>query len=397
MRVHLPAPDHGHMDAAPAPYTIRIDGHLGALVLSAFPAMTSRRHGTHTLLTGLLDRSALYGVLAEIDALGLDLLEVCRLAPEHESPESGDSSSPWRRLAWPDMMSTFALGRMWVRRSGYGAMQLAGPYAFGPPPDWGSAIGVLRAALAAGVDHIDTAEYYGPGIVNDLIRDALYPYPDGLAIVSKVAVRRDDSGAVLPFDDPDQLRAGIEENLRRLRVGQLAAVNLRLPGDGRVDARFDDQLAAMVAARDEGLIAGVGLSNVSLEQLRHAVAGTEIVCVQNMFHLADRSGTPVLEECLSRGIAFVPFCPLGWPRGQDNPVLTSPVVIQTAARLGCTPAQVALQWLLRLAPNMLLIPGTGSVAHLRENLAAEGVALDDEAVRQLDAVAPWPADPSRAV
>jgi aryl-alcohol dehydrogenase-like predicted oxidoreductase len=385
------------MDAAPAPYTIRINGHLGALVLSAFPAMTSRRHGTHTVLTGLLDRSALYGVLAEIDALGLDLLEVCRLAPERESPESGERRSPWRRLASGDMMSAFALGRMWVRRSGYGAMQLTGPNAFGPPPDWGSAIGVLRAALDAGVDHIDTAEYYGPGVVNDLIRDALYPYPDGLAIVSKVAVRRDDSGAVLPFDDPDQLRAGIEENLRRLRVSQLAAVNLRLPGDGSVDARFDDQLAAMVAARDEGLIAGVGLSNVSLEQLRHAVAGTEIVCVQNMFHLADRSGTPVLEECLSRGIAFVPFCPLGWPRGQDNPVLTSPVVIQTAARLGCTPAQVALQWLLRLAPNVLLIPGTGSVAHLRENLAAEGVALDDEGLRQLDAVARWPVDPSRAV
>jgi diketogulonate reductase-like aldo/keto reductase len=210
-------------------------------------------------------------------------------------------------------------------------------------------------------------------------------------------VRRDDDGAVLPFDDPDQLREGIEDNLRSLRVGQLAAVNLRLPGDERADARFDDQLAAMVTARDEGLIAGVGLSNVSLEQLRHAVAGTDIVCVQNLFHLADRRGTPVLEECLSRGIAFVPFCPLGWPRGQDNPVLTSPVVIQTAARLGITPAQVALQWLLQLAPSVLLIPGTGSVAHLRENLAAEGVTLDDEALRQLDAVAPWPDDPSRAV
>ena len=361
---------------------IRINGHLGGMVLSAFPAMTPRRHGTGTVLTGLLDRSALYGVLAEIDALGLDLLEVRRLTiPDH------------REIS----VSTFALGHIQVRRSGYGAMQLAGPYVYGPPPDWASAIGVLRAALAAGVDHIDTAEYYGPGVVNDLIRDALYPYPDGLAIVSKVAVRRDDSGAVLPFDDPDQLRAGIEENLRRLRVGQLAAVNLRLPGDGRVDARFDDQLAAMVAARDEGLIAGVGLSNVSLEQLRHAVAGTEIVCVQNMFHLADRRGTPVLEECLSRGIAFVPFCPLGWPRGTDNPVLTSPVVIQTAARLGCTPAQVALQWLLCLAPNVLLIPGTGSVAHLRENLAAEGVTLDDAALRQLDAVAQWPDEQFRAV
>ena len=265
-------------------------------------------------------------------------------------------------------------------------MQLAGPYAFGPPPDRASAIGVLRAAVAAGVDHIDTAQYYGPGVVNDLIREAIYTYPDGLAIVSKVAVRRDDSGAVLPFDDPDQLRDGIEDNLRSLRVGQLAAVNLRLPGDGRVDARFDDQLAAMVAARDDGLIAGIGLSNISLEQLRHAVAGTDIACVQNMFHLADRSAAPLLEECLIRGIAFVPFCPLGWPRGQENPVLTSPVVAQTAARLSATPAQVALQWLLQLAPNVLLIPGTGSVAHLRENLAAEGVTLDDEALRDLDRV-----------
>ena len=285
------------------------------------------------------------------------------------------------------MMSTFALGPMRVRRSGYGAMQLAGPFAFGTPPDRASAIGVLRAAVASGVDHIDTAQYYGPGVVNDLIRDALYPYPGALAIVSKVAVRPDDSGGVLPFDDPGQLRDGIEDNLRSLRLGQLAAVNLRLPGDGRVDARFDDQLAAMVAARDEGLIAGVGLSNVSLEQLRHAAAGTNIVCVQNLFHLADRRGAPVLQECLSRGIAFVPFCPLGWPRGADNPVLTSPVVNRTAARLGIIPAQVALQWLLQLAPNVLLIPGTGSVAHLRENLAAEGVTLDGQARRELDGVA----------
>src|SRR3984885_3918611 len=159
-------------------------------------------------------------------------------------------------------MSTFALGPRQVRRSGYGAMQLAGPWAVSAPPDRASAIGVLRAAVAAGVDHLDTAQYYGPGVVNDLIREALYPYPDGLAIVSKVAVRRDHSGAVLPFDDPDQLREGIEDNLRSLRVDQLAAVNLRLPGDGRVDARFDDQLAAMGAGRDEGVIAGGGLRNI---------------------------------------------------------------------------------------------------------------------------------------
>jgi pyridoxine 4-dehydrogenase len=284
------------------------------------------------------------------------------------------------------MMSAFPLGQLQVRRSGYGAMQLAGPFATGTPPDRPSAIGVLRAAIAAGVDHIDTAQYYGPGAVNDLIRDALYPYPDGLAVVSKVAVGGGDRGAVLPSGDPDRLRAGIEDNLRSLRIGQLAAVNLRLPGDGRVDARFDDQLAVLVAARDEGLIGGAGLSNVSLGQLRHAVAGTGIVCVQNLFHLADRRDTPVLQECLGRGIAYVPFCPLGWPRGQDNPVLTSPVVSQVAARLGITPAQVALQWLLQLAPNVLLIPGTGSVAHLRENLAAEDVTLDEQALRQLDRV-----------
>jgi aryl-alcohol dehydrogenase-like predicted oxidoreductase len=265
-------------------------------------------------------------------------------------------------------------------------MQLAGPFAFGPPPDRAAAIGVLRAAIAAGVDHIDTAEYYGPGTVNDLIREALYPYPGGLSIVSKVAVRRDQSGAVLPFDEPDQLRQGIVDNLRTLRVARLAAVNLRLPGDGRIGARFDDQLAAMVAARDDGLIAGIGLSNVSLGQLQHAVSHTEIVCVQNMFHLADRSSAPLLAECRARGIAFVPFCPLGWPRGADNPVLTSPVVAGVAARLGVTPAQAALAWLLQLAPNVLLIPGTGTVAHLRENLAAEDVVLDGEALRALDGI-----------
>ena len=280
----------------------------------------------------------------------------------------------------PGPMSTFPLGPRRVRRSGYGAMQLAGPWAVNAPPDRASAIGVLRAAVAAGIDHIDTAQYYGPDVVNDLIREALYPYPRQLAIVSKVGVFRDAGHAAR------QLREGIEDNLRSLRVDQLAAVNLRLPSPGRADARFDEQLAAMVQARDEGLIAGVGLSNVSLEQLRHAADGTEIVCVQNLFHLADRGSTPVLAECTRRGIAFVPFCPLGLPRGAANPVLTSPVVIQTAARLGVTPPQVALRWLLQLAPNVLLIPGTGSTGHLLENLAAEYVALDDKALRDLAGV-----------
>jgi len=263
-------------------------------------------------------------------------------------------------------------------------MQLDGPFAAGPPPDHAAAVVVLRAAVAAGVDHIDTAEYYGA--VNDLIREALSPYPEELAIVSKVAVSGGGPGAGHPSGEAGLLRAGIEDNLRSLRAGRLAAVNLRLSGDGRVDARFDDQLAAMVAARDEGLIAGIGLSNVSLGQLRHAAAGTDIVCVQNLFHLADRGSGPVLQECLSRGIAFVPFCPLGWPRGDANPVLRNPVVNQTAARLGVTAAQVALLWLLRLAPNVLLIPGTVSPAHLRDNLAAEDVTLDAQAAGDLDGI-----------
>ena len=282
--------------------------------------------------------------------------------------------------------STFPLGDRQVHRTGYGAMQLAGPNVFGAPEDPVAAIALLRAAVAAGVDHIDTAQYYGPDVVNELIRDALHPYPAGLSIVSKVAARRDQVGRVLPYDDPDQLRAGIEENLRSLKVDQLAAVNLRLLGGGRVDARFDDQLAAMVKARDDGLIAGVGLSNVTLEQLRHALAGTEIVCVQNLFHLADRSDTPTLDECVRRGIAYVPFCPLGLPRGEQNPVLTHPVVIAIATRLGISPARVALCWLLHVAPNVLLIPGTASLAHLRDNLAADDAALDEQAIRDLDIV-----------
>ena len=235
------------------------------------------------------------------------------------------------------------------RSGGPGTARCNSPaLAFGTPPDRASAIRVLQAAVAAGVDHIDTAQYYGPDVVNDLIREALYPYPDGLAIVSKVAVRRDASGAVLPFDDPDQLRTGIEDNLRSLRLGQLAVVNLRLLGDGRVDARFDDQLAAMVAARDEGLIAGIGLSNISLEQLQHAPAGTDIACVQNMFHLADRRGARYspMPPPGNRVRAVLPALLASWP---GQPRAQQRCGIQAAARLDVTPAQVALQWLLQLA------------------------------------------------
>jgi pyridoxine 4-dehydrogenase len=276
----------------------------------------------------------------------------------------------------------YALGDFSVCRIGLGAMQLPGPGVWGPPRDRGEALRVLRRAVELGVDHIDTAQYYGPDVANELIREALYPYPGNLALVSKVGARRDQAGGWLPYGDPDQLRAGIEDNLRSLGVGQLAAVNLRVTS-GEPDRRFDDQLAAMISAREDGLIGGVGLSNVTLERLRRALERTPIACVQNPLNLADRSSMPVLRECAARGIAFVPFFPLGSAFAPDNPVLGDPAVRATAGRLGATPAQVALAWTLGLAPNVLLIPGTSSVPHLEENLAAAGVTLDEQAQREL--------------
>src|ERR1700760_2217986 len=206
------------------------------------------------------------------------------------------------------------------RRVGCGAMQLAGDGGYGPPRDRDEALAVLRAPLDAGVDHIDTAQYYGPGVVNSLIHEALFPYPDGLALVSKVAARRDDSGRVIPYDDPDQLRAGVEENLATLGVEQLTAVNLRVLDNAVPDQRFVEQLGTLVEARDEGLIAGVGVSNVSHRQLLIALEVTDIVCVQNAYNLADRSSEPVLNECSARSVPFVPFCPLGWPKKQHDAI-----------------------------------------------------------------------------
>jgi pyridoxine 4-dehydrogenase len=280
---------------------------------------------------------------------------------------------------------SFTLGRWPVNRLGYGAMQLAGDNVFGPPRDRDEALRVLRAAVDSGINHIDTAQFYGPAVVNELVREALHPYPSDFAIVSKVAARRDDHGAVLPYDEPDQLRAGIEENLTTLGVERLAAVNLRLMDGSSPGMRFDAQLAALVTARDEGLIDGIGLSNISRDHLLRAVAQTEIVCVQNLFNLADQRSRDVLEECRSRDIAFVPFCPLGWPRGVQNAILTSPVLVGLATRLNATTAQLALAWLLDLAPNVLLIPGTGTRAHLAENIHATGVRLDDTARAELAA------------
>lgn len=279
----------------------------------------------------------------------------------------------------------YRLGPVTVSRIGFGAMQLPGPGVFGPPRDRDQAIAVLRRAAELGVDHIDTAQYYGPGVANELIRAALYPYPEGLALVSKVGARRDSSGRVLRFDSPAQLTKGIEDNLRSLAVDHLAAVNLRLMDDARPSQRFDDQLTAMVKARDNGLIGGIGLSNITREHLLHALAITDIACVQNPMNLADRHSLPVLDECEARGIAFVAFFPLGSAFAGGNPVLRSPQVASIAARLGRTPAQIALAWLLSFRPNILLIPGTSSVSHLEENMAVADIELDAAAREALAA------------
>ncbi|MDO3638930.1 oxidoreductase [Mycolicibacterium arseniciresistens] len=278
-------------------------------------------------------------------------------------------------------MTTFHIGSHPVHRVGFGAMQLPGPGVFGPPRDHGAAIAVLRRAVELGVDHIDTAQFYGPNVANELIREALHPYPENLVLVSKVGARRDDQGNWTAAQQPDELRADIEENLRTLGTDRLAAVNLRIhSGDpnavGDVDPElFGRQLDAMIAARDEGLIGGIGLSSISVDHLRFALERTEIVTVQNAYNLVDRTSQPVLDLCVERDIAFVPFFPLGSGFSADNPVLGNPAVKQAAADLGRSPAQVALAWTLAVAPNVLLIPGTSSVAHLEENLAVDDIEL----------------------
>ncbi|MBO3751698.1 oxidoreductase [Streptosporangiaceae bacterium NEAU-GS5] len=283
-----------------------------------------------------------------------------------------------------ELGGSFALGPWRVHRAGYGAMQLAGDGFFGPPRDRDEALRVLRAAVAAGVDHIDTAQYYGPGTVNELIREALHPYPDGLAIVSKVAVRRETDGALRRFDEPHELRQGVEDNLTTLGADRLAAVNLRVMNPSETPGRrFDAQLAALVKAREDGLIDGIGLSNISRSHLLRAVDQTEVVCVQNLFNLADQQSLDVLTECEARNIAFVPYCPLGLPGEQRRRLLADPGLAAAAARLGASPVQVALAWLLDLAPNILLIPGTRARAHLAENLAAADIRFDDTARAEL--------------
>jgi pyridoxine 4-dehydrogenase len=286
-------------------------------------------------------------------------------------------------------MDTFPLGPSPVHRIGFGAMQLPGRRVFGPPADHDAAIAVLRRAVELGVDHIDTAQYYGPDVSNALIREALHPYPENLVLVSKVGAVRDENAGWLPAQSPAMLRAGVEDNLRSLGVEQLGAVNLRrtpdheLP-DGIEPVPFEDQLAEMVALRDEGKIAGVGVSTVTLEQVQQAIEIADIVCVQNAYSVLDRSDAPVLDRCEEAGIAYVPYFPLGSAFPGLPKVTDNEVVVSVAERVGATPAQVGLAWLLAHRDNVLLIPGTSSVAHLEENLAAADIELSDENLAELD-------------
>jgi aryl-alcohol dehydrogenase-like predicted oxidoreductase len=285
-------------------------------------------------------------------------------------------------------MDTYTLGTLSVHRIGFGAMQLPGRGVMGPSRDHDEAITVLRRAVELGVDHIDTAQFYGPDVSNELIREALYPYPETLVLVSKVGAFRDAKGGWLPGQRPDQLRAGVEDNLRTLGVERLGAVNLRItdhpePGADRVP--LEDQLAEMVALRSEGKIAGVGISTANAEQVQQAIDQAGIVCVQNAFSLLDQSDMAVLDLCHARGIAYVPYFPLGSAFPNTPKVTDNPAVRAVAERLGATPAQVGLAWLLAQRDNILLIPGTSRIAHLDENMAVGDLTLSESDIAELEA------------
>ena len=282
-----------------------------------------------------------------------------------------------------DQAGTFTLGGREVRRMGYGAMQLAGPHVFGPPKDRGAALAVLREAVAAGVNHIDTSDFYGPHIVNELIREALAPYHDDLVLVTKVGAVRGDDASWNPAQEPDQLRSAVEDNLRNLGLERMEVVNFRIhPGHhGRGDHSIARSFEAMAAMQQEGLIAHLGISNATASQVKEARAIAPIVCVQNQYNLAHREDDALIDALATDGIAYVPFFPLG-----GFSPLQSSRLDEVAAGLGATPMQVALAWLLRRSPNILLIPGTSSVAHLRENLAAASIDLPEEALAVLNGI-----------
>jgi len=279
---------------------------------------------------------------------------------------------------------SFAFAGRPVRRLGYGAMQLAGPGVFGPPKDRAAAIAVLREAVASGVNHIDTCDYYGPHITNQIIREALHPYPADLLLVTKIGARRGADASWLPALSPAELRSAVHDNLRNLGLDVLEVVNLRLMFDthGPAEGDFEPQLTALAELQREGLVRHIGLSNATSRQVAFGRGMVEIACVQNQYNLAHREDEALVEELAAAGIAYVPFFPLG-----GFSPLQSATLSGVAQRLGATPLQVALAWLLQRAPNILLIPGTSSVAHLRENLAAGQLQLPADAIAQLNGIA----------
>jgi aryl-alcohol dehydrogenase-like predicted oxidoreductase len=278
---------------------------------------------------------------------------------------------------------TFALGRHTVNRMGYGAMQLAGPGVFGPPKDHAAALAVLREAVASGVNHIDTSDFYGPHVTNRLIREALHPYPDELVIVTKVGAVRGADASWNPAQNPAELVAAVHDNLRNLGVDALDVVNLRVMGNVHApsEGSIEPQFAALAELQQRGLIRHLGVSNVTAAQVAEARGIAEVVCVQNHYNLVHREDDALIDALAAQGIAYVPFFPLG-----GFTPLQSDRLADVAARLGATPMQVALAWLLARAPNVLLIPGTSSLAHLRENLAAAALCLDEGAMAELDAI-----------
>ncbi len=288
------------------------------------------------------------------------------------------------------MNTTTSLGGRPVNRMGFGAMQLAGPGVFGPPRDPAAARAVLRRAVELGVDHIDTSQYYGPDVVNDLIRQALHPYPENLKLVTKVGARRDGAGGVLPAQQPDELRQGVEANLRSLGVERLDLVNLRLVETGSDKAvPLEEQLLALDDLRREGKLDLIGLSNVNPAQVQRALELIDVGEIQNGYSIVDREDDELLDFARERDIAFAPFFPLGSAfRGGPARLANDPTIARVADKHGATPSQVALAWLLARYDRMLLIPGTSSIAHLEENMAAIELKLDDTDLAGLDRVEP---------
>ncbi|MGN6232645.1 MAG: aldo/keto reductase family oxidoreductase [Trinickia sp.] len=279
--------------------------------------------------------------------------------------------------------TTYRFAGRTVRRLGYGAMQLAGPGVFGPPKNRDAAVSVLREAVALGVDHIDTSDFYGPHVTNQIIREALHPYPESLVIVTKVGAVRDDAGAWLHAQEPEDLRRAVHDNLRNLQLDAIDVVNLRLMFDphGPKEGPIERQVAALARLRDEGLIRHIGISNATAEQVAEARRITPIACVQNHYNLMHRQDDALIDELVDQGIAYVPYFPLGG----FSPI-QSAALSNIAQTLGATPMQTALAWLMRRAPNILLIPGTSSLDHLRENMRAEALHLSDQTLADLDAI-----------